>query len=275
MPRPKALLPRLALLGAVGALLWAERRWPRRPIEAGERLGRNLTLAATALSVSGGVGGPATAWVARGNGERGRGIVGRLPDPLRGAAGFLLLDHSMYLWHVATHRVPALWRLHRVHHIDRALDASTGPRFHALDLLLSVPMDMARLRLIGAGPAAWRVWRGFFGLSVLFHHSNLALPPRWERRLSRVLTTPGMHDVHHRAVHALTDSNWTSGLSLWDRLHGTFRAPGEQPDAPIGVAGYPRDLHTADLLALPLEPTADDWPDRDTDRHWERAETTP
>lgn len=254
-------LKTLAPLATIGALAWAERRWPRRPIEARDRLARNLALASTALAVAAGVGRPATRMVARGNGQSARGLVGRLPGPLAPVAGFLLLDWTMYLWHVATHRAPILWRLHRIHHIDRALDTSTAARFHALDMAVSVPMDMARLRLIGTDEATWRVWQSFFGLSVLFHHSNLALPDRWEERLNRVLTTPGMHDIHHREVRALTDSNWTSGLSVWDRLHGTFRTPGEQRDAAIGVAGYPADLHTADLAALPLEPTDGDWRD--------------
>lgn len=260
-------------LAAVGALFWAERRWPRRPVAAPDRVRRNLTLGATALAVASGIGGPLNGVVARGNARareagRARGLTGALPAPVAAVAGFLLADYTIYLWHVATHKVPVLWRLHRIHHIDRALDTTTGLRFHALDMLVSAPMDMARLRLIGAGPRVWAAWQAFFGLSVLFHHSNLALPAGWERRLNRVLTTPDMHDIHHRAAQDQTDSNWSSGLSIWDRLHRTFRTPGEQEWLAIGVAGYPRDLHIADLAALPLEPIDDDWPDVD----WPREE---
>lgn len=265
------LLPKLAPLAVVGAVAWAERRWPRRPIDQPERVQRNLTLGAAALSVAGAVGGPATRRVARGNRRareqgRARGVTGRLPAPLAAVAGFALADYTIYLWHVATHRSPALWRLHRVHHIDRALDSSTALRFHAADMLLSAPMDMARVRLIGLSPGVWAAWQAFFGLSVLFHHSNIALSDRWERRLNRVLTTPGMHDIHHQAARERTDSNWSSGLSVWDRLHRTFRAPGAQEPLAIGVPAYPKDLHIADLIPLPLEPPVNDWPDVDWPR---------
>lgn len=268
MPRLLRLLPKLAPLAAIGVIAWAERRWPRRPVEKPERVRRNLTFGMTALTVAGSIGGPATRWVARGNAASRRaggprGLTAALPTPVAALAGFVLADYTIYLWHVATHRVPLLWRLHRVHHIDRALDSSTALRFHAADMLVSVPMDMARLRLIGAGPGTWTAWQTFFGLSVLFHHSNITLPTPWERRLNRLFTTPGMHDIHHQAERERTDSNWSSGLSIWDRLHRTFRAPGERAALAIGVAGYPHDLHIADLMALPLEPTGRDWPAAD------------
>ena len=274
-------LPKLAPLAVVGAIAWAERRWPRRPIDRPERVQRNLTLGAAALSVTAAIGGPASRWVARGNARarasgRARGVTARLPAPLAAVAGFALADYTIYLWHVATHRSPTLWRLHRVHHIDRALDSSTALRFHAADMLLSAPMDMVRVRLIGVSPVVWRAWQAFFGLSVLFHHSNIALPDRWERRLNRWLTTPGMHDIHHQAARERTDSNWSSGLSMWDRLHRTFRAPGAEPPLAIGVPAYPKDLHIADLIPLPLEPPVNDWPAADwpAERAQEEAPAT-
>jgi sterol desaturase/sphingolipid hydroxylase (fatty acid hydroxylase superfamily) len=95
---------------------------------------------------------------------------------------------------------------------------------------------------------------------VLFHHSRLRLSPAVERLLSRVLTTPGMHDTHHRACRHSLDSNWSSGLSFWDHLHRTFRI--DRPDAPIGVPGWDEPLGLAQLLALPARSPvhADDRP---------------
>jgi sterol desaturase/sphingolipid hydroxylase (fatty acid hydroxylase superfamily) len=163
----------------------------------------------------------------------------------------LLLDWSMYHWHVATHRVPWLWRLHRVHHVDADMDASTALRFHALDQLISVPLRLAQVRLFGVSPRALALWEGFFGASVLFHHADLDLP--FDRELSWLLTTPGMHDVHHRADAASLDSNFSAGLSIWDRLHGTFADTA--PNVPIGlVGGGPQGLAAA--LVMPFEEPA-------------------
>lgn len=242
---------------ALAALLLAERRRPRRARTQAEP-GRTLTNLA--------LGGASLAVVATGQGGAQRlaeqvaarrlGLAQVLPTRLmRDAAAFMLLDYTMYLWHVATHRVPVLWRLHRVHHVDLDMDASTALRFHALDMALSIPLRRAQVRLLGVSPRALAVWEAFFGASVLFHHSNLRLAG--DARLAWLLTTPGMHDIHHRAEIAATDSNWSSGLSLWDRLHGTLRLT--PSDAPIGVPSYPDPIGIEAALALPFAPLSDDW----------------
>lgn len=249
-------------VGAVAAILIAERRRPSRPVAAREpqRTIRNLALGASCLVVIRLAEKPLLDAVAETVEQRRLGIAQRLPERWRDPAAFLLLDWGMYLWHVATHKVPLLWRLHLVHHVDQDMDASTALRFHAADMLVSIPFRAAQITLAGAGPRAHRAWQSFFFLSVLFHHSRIRLAAPWERRLSRVLTTPGMHDIHHRAVQAATDSNWSSGLALWDHLHRTFR--GQAPVAPIGVAGYraPGDAGLATALALPFVPQKDPWP---------------
>ena len=94
---------------------------------------------------------------------------------------------------------------------------------------------------------------------MLFHHANIRIPERLERRLALLLTTPRMHGIHHMARRDATDSNWSSGISLWDRLHGTFRLD-LAPDAiRIGVAAYETDMGARDLLRLPASSPADDW----------------
>lgn len=187
-------------------------------------------------------------------GRRRLGLAQALPAPpwVRDAAAFVLMDYTIYVWHVLTHRVPALWRLHLVHHIDPDMDASTALRFHALDMLVSVPWRLAQIRLLGASPRGLAIWQAWFFGSVLLHHANLRLG-RWDRRLAWLLTTPCMHDIHHRADAASTDSNWSSGLSLWDRLHGTLRTAA--PPVPIGVAGH-TDASLVTALALPFRAQA-------------------
>ena len=193
--------------------------------------------------------------------RRRAGLVQRLPVPpiIRDALAVLAMDYTIYVWHVLTHKVPALWRFHLVHHIDLDLDSSTALRFHAADMLISVPWRAAQVALIGTSRRALAAWQAFFFASVLFHHSNLRLPARLERTLSRVLTTPRMHGIHHAADRGQTGSNWSSGLSVWDHLHGTIRL--DPPRARIGVPAYrrPHEIRLAPSLALPFTRQRDAW----------------
>ena len=251
-------------LGAL-AILVAERRRPLRRQTQSEprRELQNLVLGlSSALAVSL-AETPVVGRLARRAEQRRLGLVQRLPlQPwARDVLGVVLMDYTFYLWHVLTHKVPALWRLHLVHHVDLDLDASTAIRFHAVDMVVSAPWRWAQVALIGLSPVGVRLWRTFFFLSILFHHSNLAIPERWERRLARVLTTPRMHGIHHSAVHDQTDSNWSSGLSIWDHLHGTFRLDVPQADIVIGVPAYrgPGDVNLVTSLTMPFRRQRRDW----------------
>ncbi|WP_458095147.1 sterol desaturase family protein [Roseomonas sp. WA12] len=250
---------------AVGAILLAESRAPLRRRSQAEpfRTIRNLAMGALSMAVVAAVEGPVARRLAQRAAERRSGLAQRLPLPpwARDVVGFLFMDYTIYVWHVLTHKVPALWRLHLVHHIDLDLDASTALRFHAVDMLVSVPWRAAQVALLGVSPRAFGAWQTFFFLSVLFHHSNLRLPDRLERVLSFVLTTPRMHGIHHSTVKAETDSNWTSGLSFWDRLHRTFRWDVAQRDMRIGVPGYrdPADLRLRPSLEMPFRTQRDAW----------------
>lgn len=239
---------------AIGGVLVAERLWPRRRRTQPEpqRTLTNLALGALSLVVVAGIQRPLAMQLAARVAARRQGVAQRIgPVWARDAAAMLLLDWSNYHWHVATHRVDLLWRLHRVHHSDADMDASTALRFHAIDQLISVPLRLAQVRLIGASPRALAGWEGFFLASVLFHHADLALP--FDAPLAAVLTTPAMHDLHHRADAASLDSNFSAGLSLWDRLHGTFADMA--PAVPIGLpGGDAAEAGLARLLALPWEP---------------------
>ena len=166
------------------------------------------------------------------------------------------MDYAYYWWHIATHKVPFLWRFHRVHHIDPDMDMTTALRFHAVDMLVSLPFRVAQVALTGADPTILMAHRRFFDASVLFHHSNLRLPGQWDERLSLVFTTPRMHGVHHSKVPEDMSSNWTSGLSLWDRLHGTLRRK-PQDIIDIGVAdrASAADLSLGNSLTAPFRKT--------------------
>lgn len=273
-PRNRQLVFRLSQLelvtGAVVAIsalfiVVAERRRPlrRRTQAEPNRELVNLAMgAASALAILV-AETPLVEPLARMAEERKRGIVRRLPLPewARDIAGLLMMDYTFYLWHVLTHKVPLLWRLHLVHHVDLDLDASTALRFHALDMVVSAPWRAGQVALIGLSPRGLRLWQRFFFLSILFHHSNLRLPEGLERHLAWFLTTPRMHGIHHSAAKDETDSNWSSGFSFWDRLHGTFRLDVDQDAIAIGVPAYrdPADTGFGRSLSMPFRTQRRDW----------------
>lgn len=234
----------------------ATQREPRRAI-------RNLILGLLSMAVVGAVEAPLVERLAETVERRRWGLVQRIGAPawLRDALAVLGMDYTMYLWHVLTHKAPFLWRFHLVHHVDLDLDSTTAMRFHAADMLISIPWRLAQVAVLGTSRRALSVWQSFFFASVVFHHSNIRLPLALERSLATVLTTPRMHGIHHSTVHDQTDSNWSSGLSIWDRLHGTFRLDVPQRQIRIGVPGYrePTELRLWPSLALPFRRQRDAW----------------
>lgn len=251
------------VIGAFGLLAWLERRRPlRRAVEPKvRREARNLAVAAVsaaALRVTEKpVADALTTFVER----RRWGLLKlwRLPAWLEVAAACVLLDYTLYLWHVLVHRVPFLWRFHVVHHVD--LDASTALRFHFSELVLSVPWRAGQILLIGVSPLSLSAWQTFLFLSIMFHHSNVELPVEAERRLNRFVVTPRMHGIHHSVVKEETNSNWSSGLTVWDWLHGTLRLDVPQAEVVIGVPAYrdPEEVGLAEILKMPFGEERPTW----------------
>lgn len=247
------------------ALAVGERQRPlrqRTQREPGRTL-TNLTLGVISMATVAVVERPLVEPLAARAARRRAGLVQHLPIPAwaRDAAAVLLMDYTIFLWHIATHRLPLLWRFHLVHHLDLDLDASTALRFHAVDMAISAPFRAAQVAAIGVSPRALTLWQGWFFLAILFHHSNLRLPERLERLLSRVVTTPRMHGIHHSAVRDETGSNWSSGLAIWDHLHRSFRLDVPQESIAAGVPAY-RDPAATGLLAslaLPFVRQRDAW----------------
>jgi sterol desaturase/sphingolipid hydroxylase (fatty acid hydroxylase superfamily) len=162
---------------------------------------------------------------------------------------------------VLVHRVPWLWRFHKVHHVDLDLDASTALRFHFGEMAISTIWRAAQVRALGVSPLALSVWQTALLLSILFHHSNVELPLALERRLGRFIVTPRMHGIHHSIVREETDSNWSSGLTIWDRLHGTLRLGIPQEEITIGVPSYrdPREVVLPEVLRMPFRKQRPTW----------------
>ncbi len=190
--------------------------------------------------------------------KRGWGLLNSvdLPPWLEIVIAFVALDLVIYAQHVLSHRVPVLWRLHRVHHSDVTLDITTGIRFHPIEILLSMAIKIAAVLALGASATAVLLFEIVLNAATMFNHANARLPLRADALLRRVLVTPDMHRVHHSTDRAETDSNFGFALPWWDRMFGTYRA---QPAAghvamTIGVANLrdPREARLDRMLSQPF-----------------------
>ena len=153
----------------------------------------------------------------------------------------LLLDLAIYVQHVVFHRVPVLWRLHRVHHADPDFDVTTAVRFHPLEILLSMGIKLGVVAALGAPAVAVVAFEVLLNATAMFNHGNVRLP-RWiDRRLRLLLVTPDMHRVHHSVLAAETNSNYGFNLPFWDRLFRTYRdqPAGGHEGMQIGLSQYP------------------------------------
>src|SRR5918994_1653748 len=247
------------IAGAFCALAWLERRRPlrRRMAESKfRREVRNLSVAAVGAGALLLMARPAILPLAQFVEVHNWGLLKqlRLPRWLEIALAVILLDYTLYIWHYLTHRVPLLWRFHEAHHVDLDLDASTALRFHFGELALSIPWRASQIAAIGVTPLALRLWQNALLVSILFHHSNVQLPIALERPLGRVFVTPRMHGIHHSIVPEETNANWSSGLTIWDWLHGTLRLNVPQREITIGVPAYrePRELTLGRSLEMPF-----------------------
>lgn len=173
---------------------------------------------------------------------RGWGLL-RATGPggvLAGIIAFVALDFAVWLEHVASHKIPILWRIHRMHHADPGFDVTTGLRFHPLEILLSMVWKAAVVIALGAPVLSVLVFEIVLNGAAMFNHSNVRLGPAADRRLRRFVVTPDMHRVHHSSDRDETDSNYGFNFPFWDRLFGTYvAAPKRGHDAiDIGLVEY-------------------------------------
>ncbi len=149
--------------------------------------------------------------------------------------GLVLFDAWMYGWHVLNHKLPFLWRFHAVHHADREMDASSALRFHTGEIVLSSIARLVILPVIGLSLPQLLLYEAFLLPIILFHHSNVRVPPRLDGALRWVIVTPWMHWVHHSRWRPETDSNFASVLSVWDRVFRTFRLRDQPWEIELGL----------------------------------------
>lgn len=189
---------------------------------------------------------------------QGWGLLAMMAAPawLTFVVAVLALDLAIYFQHVLFHAVPALWRLHRMHHADLEFDVTTGARFHPLEILLSMAIKLGVIAVLGPPAVAVLAFEVLLNATSMFNHGNVRLPLYLDRALRRLVVTPDMHRVHHSVAPDETNSNFGFNLPWWDRLFGTYRA---QPRAgheamTIGIAQFrdPRELRLDRMLLQPF-----------------------
>jgi sterol desaturase/sphingolipid hydroxylase (fatty acid hydroxylase superfamily) len=164
----------------------------------------------------------------------------------------LLLDLVSYGWHRATHRVALLWRLHQVHHSDPSFTVSTGVRFHPGELLLSLPVRLAAVVLVGASVEAVLIFEVAFTFANLVEHGDINAPGGVERTVGRLLITPALHRCHHTKVGPARDTNFGTIFSIWDRLFGTYTANDSATPIETGLPGL-EEVPLPRALVLPFQ----------------------
>ncbi len=164
----------------------------------------------------------------------GWGLLNWLETPqwFEVALAMIALDLAIYAQHLASHKIPLLWRLHKVHHTDVDFDVTTALRFHPVEIALSMIWKIAVVLILGASPWAVVLFEVTLNGCAMFNHANFALPTWLDRIVRLLIVTPDMHRVHHSIHHSEHDSNYGFNLSLWDRLFSTYTA-------------QPRDGHLA------------------------------
>ena len=198
--------------------------------------------------------------------ERGWGYFNVIGAPgwVAILASVVALDLAIYLQHVMFHAVPALWRLHRMHHADLEFDVTTGLRFHPVEILISMAIKLAVVAALGPPAVAVLIFEVLLNATSMFNHSNIELPERIDRWLRLILVTPDMHRVHHSIHPAETNSNFGFNLPWWDRLLGTYRPQPREGHRTmtIGIEQFRsrRDLWLDRMLIQPLRGPASGYP---------------
>ena len=197
---------------------------------------------------------------------RGWGLFNVIETPGWLAVGLsvIALDLAIYLQHVMFHAVPALWRLHRMHHADLEFDFSTGLRFHPLEIVLSMGIKLIVVAALGPPAVAVLLFEVLLNATSMFNHGNVRIPPAADRVLRWFVVTPDMHRVHHSIHPNETNSNFGFNLPWWDRLLGTYRPQPREGHTrmTIGIEQFrtPGDLRLDRMLIQPFRGPASGYP---------------
>ena len=245
-------MPPLILVAAY-TLFWGWESVASARRNAGFRFRRARNMALTLVSfLLGGATGAALLWLSAYVASRQWGLLPQThwPDWALCIAGLLILDMTDYWRHRLSHNLPILWRLHRVHHTDIAMDVTTTFRNHPIEMALRPLFLAVAVAAFGVPPLAVLI-QPLLQLPVLvFQHANVKLPPALDRALSWLIVTPGMHLAHHSRTEPETNSNYATWLGLWDTL---FLTREHASPAALGLDGHDTARHQTlvGMLATP------------------------
>jgi sterol desaturase/sphingolipid hydroxylase (fatty acid hydroxylase superfamily) len=217
--------------------------------------GHNLTIAVLNTVVLALLFGAVTVVVASWTKRNELGLLHQIEMPpwLRLLSAVVLLDAWLYAWHRANHRIPFLWRFHRMHHADRDMDVTTATRFHLGEHLGGSVIRLGLIPLLGFEVLHLLIYETLVVGVTMFHHANISLG-RWDAPLRWLVVTPFMHKVHHSRWRLETDSNYSTLFSCWDRLFGSFRMRDDCATLDLGLDDFddPRWQTVSGMLATPF-----------------------
>ena len=257
----ESMLRLAAFLGALGLMMGWEWLVPARRLKFPRwlRWGSNLGIVIINTAVLRLLFPILAAGTAIWAAENQWGWLNRMDWPawLEVVVAIALLDLAIYLQHVMVHAVPLFWRFHRLHHADLDYDATTGLRFHPVEIVFSMLIKMAVVASMGAPLLAVVLFEIILNVGSVFNHGNVRLPAWLEPWVRAIIVTPDMHRVHHSAIQNETDSNYGFSLSIWDRIFGTYR---KQPvrghtDMTIGLEYFREgeELYLHRMLLQPIK----------------------
>ena len=134
----------------------------------------------------------------------------------------VIFDFIIWCHHVAFHKVPFLWRFHKVHHSDRDMDFTTALRFHIWEAFQSIVLKSIVVLVLGFAAVPVLIFEILLNFSAMFNHANIKLPKRVDALVSKLIVTPDFHEMHHSDKHVETDSNYGFFLSIWDYIFHTY-----------------------------------------------------
>lgn len=171
----------------------------------------------------------------------------------------IVLDLAVWAQHYVTHKIPFLWRLHRVHHSDIHVDVTTALRFHPLEILFSILWKVVIVISFGFSALAVLWFEIILNASAQFNHSNIRIPTRLDKVLRLFIVTPDMHRVHHSVDELETSRNFGFFLSVWDKLLRTYKTQPElgHEKMEIGQKNW-RELKDQRAISLLVRPFARD-----------------
>ena len=191
--------------------------------------------------------------------EKNWGLLNQvdLPEWLATLSFLLLFDFAIYWQHRLFHKVPILWRLHRMHHTDLDYDVTTGNRFHPCSILLSAIIKIGLALVLGPSAMAILLAEILLNVTSMFNHSNIYIPRNVDKFVRRFMVTPDMHRVHHSADVIEHNHNFGFNFPWWDRLFATYQdQPVEKhPTMAIGILGFQKEqsIKLFSLLKQPFE----------------------